>query len=97
MSQLMQAEILFLDPNDVAPGIAALLVEGFNVERLDWVDPYGPTVWVMARIDSDRIPDDCNLFPPEPPDRFFEWVVNIIAPLNGDVVEAGFAHPPQAA
>ena len=45
--QQMEAEILFLDPHDVNPGIAALT-------QLD--DDYGPTVWIMARIASELDP-----------------------------------------
>ena len=82
--RLMYAEILWLDPNDVEPGVAALVAQGFNVERLDWVDPYGPTVWVMAWITSNRVPDT---------DRFLDWTMNIVEPFNGDVVQAGFGVP----
>lgn len=30
-------------------------------------------------------------------DRFLDWVLSIVKPLNGDVVEAGFSYPPHAA
>ena len=53
MLQEMQADILFLDPTDLSPATAALVERGFDVEVLDWVDPYGPTVWVDARITTD--------------------------------------------
>jgi hypothetical protein len=39
---LQEAEILFLDPNDVNGGVAALAEHGFSVQILDWVDPHGP-------------------------------------------------------
>jgi hypothetical protein len=73
----MEAEILFLDPNHVNAGTAALTAQGFDVEVLDWVDPYGPTVWIKARITTDI------------DDRFMDWVMKLIAPLGGDLVEAG--------
>jgi hypothetical protein len=46
------AEVLFLDPNDVNQGIAALAQHGFEVKILDWIDPYGPTIWVHAFINT---------------------------------------------
>jgi hypothetical protein len=86
MLQRMDAEILFLDPNDVGPGSAVLIEHGFDVEVLDdWVDDYGPTIFIRARITTDVAED-----------RFLDWVVNIVEPLHGDVVEAGLSHPPQA-
>ena len=86
MPQKMEAEVLFLDPNDVGPGSAALVEHGFNVEVLDWVDPYGPTVWIKAQVTSEL--DE---------HRFFDWVASIVEPLHGDVVEAGLTDPQQAA
>jgi hypothetical protein len=86
MLQRMDAEILFLDPKDVGPGSAVLIEHGFDVEVLDdWVDDYGPTIFIRARITTDVAED-----------RFLDWVVNIVEPLHGDVVEAGLSHPPQA-
>ena len=86
MLRKMQTEILFLDPDDVGPCSATLVEHGFSIERLDWTDPYGPTVWIMATIDSDLSQD-----------RFFDWIAGIVEPLHGDVVEAGLSHPQQAA
>ena len=86
MLQRMDAEILFLDPNDVGPGSAVLIEHGLDVEVMDWVDPYGPTVWVKARIASEL---DQN--------QFFDWVFGLVKPLYGDVVEAGLSDPQQAA
>lgn len=51
--RMMEAEILFLNPNDVGPGSIALIEHGFEVETLDWVDDYGPTVWIRAKITSE--------------------------------------------
>jgi hypothetical protein len=84
MLQTMEAEILFLDPNDVSPGSAALMELGFEeVEVLDYVDDYGPTVWIRAKIASSLAPE-----------QFLLWVADIVEPLRGDVVEAGHADPP---
>ena len=86
MSQRMDAEILFLNPDDVNPGVAELVARDFKVEILDWVDPYGPTVWIKAQVTSEL--DE---------HRFFDWVASIVEPLHGDVVEAGLSDPQQAA
>ena len=86
MPQRMQAEILFPDPSDVKPCIAALTELGFEVEVLDWVDPYGPTVWINAFITTDVAKD-----------RILDWVSSLVEPLHGDCVEAGLADPPRAA
>ena len=75
------AEILFLDPDDVNPCIAALEQHGFTVKILDWIDPYGPTVWIHAFINTN---DDGTLL---------DWVQDIVRGLGGDVVEAGLADP----
>jgi hypothetical protein len=83
---LQEAEILFLDPNDVNGGVAALAEHGFSVQILDWVDPHGPTIWIEAQATSEL---DEN--------QFFDWVASIVAPFGGDVVCAGLADPQQAA
>ena len=85
MPQKMEAEVLFLDPNDVGPGSAALVARGFDVEVLDWVDPGGPTVWVEARITTDIAEEG-----------FLDFVHKIVEPLHGDVVEAGISDPQPA-
>jgi hypothetical protein len=84
MVQRTEAEILFLDPDDVNPGVA-LIEHGFEVEVLDWVDDYGPTVWIRARITTE-LATDC-----------FDWVSSIVEPVHGDVAEAGLSDPQQAA
>ena len=77
---LMSAEVLFLDPRDVEPTEARLRELGFDIERLDWTDPYGPTVWINA---STRTELDQS--------GFLDHVQSIVEPLGGDVVEAGIA------
>jgi hypothetical protein len=86
MTRQMEVEVLFLDPNAVGPSSAVLSEHGFDVEVLDWTDPHGPTVWLKGRIMSEL--DE---------DRFFDWVMSIVEPLHGDVVEAGLSNPQQAA
>ena len=45
MLQRMEAEILFLDPDDMGPGSVALVDHGFEVEVLvDRIDDYSPAV-----------------------------------------------------
>ena len=86
MLQRMAAEILFLDPSDMKPGIAALGALGFEDFRvLDWADPYGPTVWITCQFNTEL--DQC---------AFLNWATDIVEPLHGDVVEAGLAHLVQA-
>jgi hypothetical protein len=82
----MSAEILFLDPADVKPAITELEKHGFGIKVLDWVDPYGPTVWIMATVETEL---DTH--------RFLNWMSDIVEPLRGDVVKAGLFHPQQAA
>ena len=78
MLQHMEAEILFLDPNDVGPGTAALIEHGFEVEPLDWIDDFAPTSWIIAMNDTELDQND-----------FFDWVRTIVGPHGGDVMEAG--------
>jgi hypothetical protein len=78
MLQKMRAEILFLSPASVSPGTAVLVEHGFNVVVLDDVDPYGPTVFIRARITSE-------ISPP----KFLNWVQSLVDPFGGDVTEAG--------
>ena len=83
MLERMQADLLFLDPNDVSEGSAALIEHGFDVEVLDdWIDDYGPTIFIRARITTNVTEDD-----------FFDWVQSIVEPLHGDVMETGLADP----
>lgn len=78
---LMDAEILFLDPADVNPAIAELIKRDFRVEIYeDMIDEAGPTVFIRATGFSEH--DNST---------FFEWVQAIVEPLGGDVTEAGFA------
>lgn len=87
MLQRMQVDALFGDPEDVNPGIAALAERGFEVKILDWVDEYGPTVFIRAWINTELDESD-----------FFDWVWGIVDQFrSGDVMEAGLADPPQQA
>jgi hypothetical protein len=83
MLQKMEAEILFHDPDDVNPGVAALVELGFEVKVLDYIDPYGPTVWIRAWTITEL---DAS--------AFFDWVQSIVEPLQGWLYEAGRADPP---
>jgi hypothetical protein len=51
-------------------------------EVLDHIDPYGPTVWINAKVVSEL--DDS---------RFHDWVRSIVEPLGGDANEAGECGP----
>ena len=86
MLRQMLARVIFLDPNDLNRGSAELIEHDFDVEYLDdWIDDYGPAVWVKARTLSDL--DDFS---------FLDWVQAIVEPFGGDVVEAGLAAAPTA-
>jgi hypothetical protein len=84
MLRRMEAEILFLDPNDVNPGSAALVDHDFEVEVLvDRIDDYSPAVWINAKVASTL---DAG--------SFFDFAQDIVAPFNGVVLEAGDCEPP---
>jgi len=76
-----EAEILFLDPNDVPRGIEALAAAGceFEIDH-DAIDEHGPTIfgWVRGwtKLDENDIAD---------------WLLAIVDPLGGDVVQWGFS------
>ncbi|MGY8663136.1 hypothetical protein Q3C01_12300 [Bradyrhizobium sp. UFLA05-109] len=79
MLRKMLTEVMFLNPNDVNRGIAELIQHDFEVEYLDdWIDDSGPAVWVKARTLSEL--DSAS---------FLHWMQSIVAPLGGDVSEAG--------
>jgi len=81
MLRKMLAQVMFLNPNDLNRGIAELIEHDFDVEYLDdWIDDYGPAVWVNAWTLS-RLDDS----------SFFVWVKTIVEPIGGDVCEAGLA------
>ena len=87
MLQRMEAEILFLDPKDVAEGSAVLIEHGFDVEVLeDRIDDYGPAVFLRLQITTEL--DEHS---------FFRWVQGLVEDLNlsGDLVEAGLADRPR--
>ena len=87
MLQLMQADILYLDPAEARPGVAILIAQGFEVEPLvDWVDEAGPTVFYRIRIATEL--DES---------AFFDWVQTLVDPFDGDTIEAGLADPLPAA
>ena len=80
----IEVEILFENPDDVGPAIAALIAQGFAIELLpDRVDECGPTVWIMARVYAAW--DDEHLF---------EWLNGIVASLGKFCFEWGLeGHP----
>jgi hypothetical protein len=80
----MEARILFYYPENLGPGVIALIKHGCKIEVLDWVDEEGGTdaIWIMARTTSE--PGGC---------QFFDWVKGIVGPLGGDVIEAGASVP----
>jgi hypothetical protein len=85
MLRKMQAEILFLNPNDLNPATAELVKLGFDVEFLDdWIDDEGPAVWIVAWTLTEL--DQSS---------FFDWVKGIVELVGGDVVEAGDVQSPR--
>lgn len=91
MKTQMQAELLFDHPNDRDLAVAELAKLGFEVENLDWVDEHegvvlSETVWVRVRGTYEGNDNE-----------FFDEMAHLAEQFSGDVVEAGFADPPQAA
>ena len=83
MLQRVEAVVLFHSPSDLGPGTAALVEYGFEFENLDYVDPYGPTVWIRAKGTSEL---DLS--------GFFDWVQGIVEPLHGFLQEASLSDSP---
>ena len=82
MLNLMDAEVLFPNPADVDPAIAELTALGFRIKiREDMIDEGGPTVFILA-----------TGFTEHSLGTFFDWMQTIVAPLGGDVWDAGYAH-----
>jgi hypothetical protein len=79
----VMAEVMFLNPLDVRPAIAELNELGFKLEVLEnLIDPYGPAVWIETWGESNLSED-----------QFFDWIMSIVEPLGGDVLEAGLWSP----
>jgi hypothetical protein len=73
MLQRMQADILFLDRNDLDPGIAALVEHGFDVENFDdRIHECGPEIFIRARITTEI--DEVHLV---------DWVQSVVEPHGG--------------
>ena len=77
----MQAEIMFLDADDVGAGITALRDRGCHVELLLTRDPcrHDPcgtsAIWLRVTVAH------CD-------EELFDWIQGIVEPLGGDVLEA---------
>jgi hypothetical protein len=81
MLRRLEAIILFSKPAAVSAALPALMERGFDVTELhEFIDPYGPTVWVKAEITS-----------PMSDDELFDLVDKITWPLGGCIDEAGCA------
>lgn len=81
MLSRMYAQVMFLDPNDLARGCAELIECDFEIVHLeDWIDPYSSAVWINAWTLSEL--DDHS---------FFRWIRTIVEPVGGEVLEAGYA------
>ena len=79
-----EAEILFLNPNDVPPAVEALAAVGceFEIDH-DAIDPCGPTVFGMVTGTTELGENDIG-----------DWLLAIVDPLGGDVVQWGFSRAP---
>ncbi len=82
MLRRMDAEIIYLNPDHVSFGVAVLIEHDFAVEVLDWVDDYGPAVWVKAWANTELTDSE-----------FFDLVERLVMP-DGGVVEAGLMVDP---
>jgi hypothetical protein len=82
-----EAQILFLSPNDVPRGVEALAAAGceFEIDH-DAIDDLGPTVFGWVTGTTELGETDVGY-----------WLLAIVDPLGGDVVQWGFTRaPPQA-
>jgi hypothetical protein len=85
MKRMMESEIIFLDPNQVDPAVAALEKLGFEINRLKRVDEYrglilNPAKWLVAWLETEL--DER---------AFMDWIADLVKPLGGDVVTAGLS------
>ena len=75
--QVMEAEVLLSNPDDVNLVCHMLVERGFTVDVLDWVDDESPATWIKARIITN-----------EDQEQFFDRVKSIVEP-RGEIVEGG--------
>jgi hypothetical protein len=77
-----EAKVLFLDLADVSRATEALAMFDCEVEiDHDAIDDHGPTVFGMVTGTTELGEDDLG-----------DWLVSIVGPFGGDVVEWGFSH-----
>ena len=80
------AEILFLNPTDVATAVAALAAVGckFEIDPDAEPDPCGPTVfgWITGTTELGE-------------NELDDWLLAIVDPLGGDVDEWVFGRHPR--
>src|SRR5215813_5512478 len=76
-----EAEILFLNPNDVPRAIGALAAVGCEFE-IDHgaIDDHGPTIFGWATGTTELSVHDLG-----------DWLASIVEPFGGDVCEWGYA------
>jgi len=80
---LFEAEVTFDDLSNVRDAITLLNSDSFDVEVLDWVDPYGtPFIWLVASCEPGQGvgTDDSDLG---------NRVLDSVKPLGGEVICAG--------
>jgi hypothetical protein len=82
-----EAEILFLNPADVPRAVEVLAAVGceFEIDH-DAIDDHGPTVFGWATGTTALSEDDIG-----------DWLLAIVDPLGGDVVQWGFKRTPSPA
>ena len=84
MFQRMQAEIIFIETDDIDPVVEKLLELDYDPEILNWDFGDGdPTSTIAATTIT-----DLDEF------AFFDHVQTIVGPLGGDVIEAGLVSSP---
>ena len=80
---LFEAEVTFDDLSNVRAAITLLNSDSFDVEVLDWVDPYGtPFIWLVASCEPGQGvgTNDSDLG---------NRVLDCVKPLGGEVICAG--------
>jgi hypothetical protein len=80
MSQAFKAEVLFFNPDDVSSAACALRMVNLHYEVIPTEDPDEQTAFGMVsgttELDENAISG---------------WLLRIIEPFGGDVVEVGYA------
>jgi hypothetical protein len=80
---VMQTEVMFRNPDDVAAATAALTAQGFTVENVDWVDEVDGVVMSPAQCIKVRRWSNTS--------AMLDLMKSIVGPLGADVSDTSLA------